>query len=345
VPTLRDLVGQAHARALLRSAIVQKRPSHAYLFVGPQGVGRRTAALAFAQALLCPEATDDACGRCPACAKVEAGTHPDVRIVAPAGRTEGGAERRAVGIDQIREIQHDAAFPPYEAPWKVFIVEDAESMRAEAANSLLKVLEEPPPGVVLVLIAESETALLPTLVSRAQIVRFTFVAPQAIADALVARAGVAAERARYLAALAGGRVGEALALARAEEEAFARRARVLAVLAAVARGDPVARLEAAEEVARQRDEAEKILDVALLWVRDLLVWRETQDPALLVNLDASRDIALWAGPTDSAALARTAEALERAKAEVRRNTNLRLVVEQLFLQVQIGPPAEAPPVP
>lgn len=342
MPAFRDLVDQAHAQAILRGALRSGRPAHAYLFVGPRGVGRRTAAVAFAQALLCSRAGDDACGTCPSCRKVEAGAHPDLRVVAPVGRTEGGMERRAVGIDQVRELQHDAAFPPYESRWKVFVVEDADAMRAEAANSLLKVLEEPPPGVVLVLIADSETALLPTLVSRAQVVRFTFVPAAAIAEALQARWGVPAERARFLAALAGGRVGAAVAAAQAGEEPFERRTAVVSALAALAGGDAVARLEAAEAVARQRDEVERWLDVALLWVRDLLVWRETREPSLLVNLDVRGEVARWADHTETTALERTAQALERAKADIRRNVNPRLVLERAFLETDLRPPGGAP---
>src|SRR6202011_4856037 len=130
---------------------------------------------------------------------------------------------RAVAIDQIRDLKHDARYPPYEGKWQIFVIEDTEQMRAEAANSLLKVLEEPPASIVIILIAESTEALLPTLVSRAQLVRFTLVSPEEIARALVAQAGVPAERARFLAAMAGGRIGTALAAAAAGEEAFERR--------------------------------------------------------------------------------------------------------------------------
>ncbi len=332
----RDLINQQHACSLLRGALRSGRIAHAYLFVGPSGVGRLTTARAFAQALLCSAGGDDACGRCAACHKAGSGTHPDLRILSPSGRTETGAERRAVGIDQIRELKRDAAYPPYEARWKVFIVEDAEAMRAEAANSLLKVLEEPLPGVIIILIAESIAGVLPTLVSRSQLVRFSFVSAPEIAHALTERAGVPAERARYLAALSGGRVGAALVAAGTGEEPFERRADVVATLAALGHGDVVARLDAAEAVARQRDAIERWLDVALLWIRDVVVWQETQDPALLVNLDSRPKIEEWAGRVPGEKLRRTAEAIEEAKANLRRNLNSRLVLEVLFIRLETG---------
>ncbi len=333
--TFRDLIGQRHARALLQGALQSGRIAHAYLFVGPSGVGRLTAARAFARALLCSSGGDDACDRCSACRRVSAGVHPDLQVVAP-GRGEAGAERRAVGIDQIRDLKRDASYPPYEARWKVFIIESAEAMRAEAANSLLKVLEEPPPGVVIVLIAESTAAVLPTLVSRSQVVRFSFVPAAEIARSLQARAGVPPERARYLAALAGGRAGAALAAAAAGDEVVARRKEVVDTLAAVHAGGIVAQLGAAEALARSREEIERWLDIALVWVRDVVVWQETQDPVLLVNLDLRDTVAEWAGRVPGDRLRRAADAIEEAKADLRRNLNPRLVLEALFARMPEG---------
>jgi len=327
----RDLIGQHHARLVLQRALESGKISHAYLFVGPIGVGRLATARAFAQALLCAAGGDDACGVCGPCRKVVGGTHPDLRIIAP-GRTETGAERRAVAIDQVRDLKREAAYPPYEGKWKIFIVEDTEQMRAEAANSLLKVLEEPPPRIVIILLSESTEALLPTLVSRAQLVRFTLVPANEIADALTTRAGVPAERARFLAALAGGRVGAALASA-GGEDAFARRQDVLDTLDAVEGGDVIAGLDAAEAVAKQKDEIERWLDIALLWFRDLAVWQAVGDPSLLTNLDQRGKVADRARRARPEDLTRTMDAIEQAKAALRRNINPRLVLETLFTQL------------
>ena len=332
----RDLIDQQHARLLLQGALRSGRISHAYLFVGPSGTGRQTTARAFAQALLCAVGGEDACGTCTACRKVTAGTHPDLRIVAP-GRTESGGERRAVAIDQIRDLKREAAYPPYEAKWKVFIIDDTEQMRAEAANSLLKVLEEPPSSTVIILLSESTEGLLPTLVSRSQLVRFSLVPAADIANALTAQAGVPPPRARYLAALARGRVGTALAAAAAGDEPFARRAEVLATLRAVERGDLIVAFDAAEAVAKQKDEIARWLDIALWWFRDLVVWQVAGDPGLLTNQDGERDVAEWAGRARGEDLRRTVDAIEEAKTALRRNINPRLVLENLF--VRMGRPA------
>ena len=338
----RDLIGQRDARAVLQGALRSGCVGHAYLFVGPEGVGRRAAALAFAQALLCETGGDDACGRCAACRKVAAGAHPDLKIVAPGGRTESGAERRAVGIEQIRDLKHDAAYPPYEARWKVFVVEDAEAMRAEAANSLLKVLEEPPAHSVIILISESASALLPTIVSRSQIVRFTFVPAAEIAAALTERAGVPAEQAPFLGALAGGRPGLALRESAQAAAALEFRQDVVKTLGAVAGGGPVKRLEAAEAVSRQKDEIERWLDTALLWVRDVAVWQAARDAGLLVNLDRRDQVAAWAERARPDGVRDAAAAIEAAKTRLRENVNPRLVLEHLFAGIRLAPDAGRP---
>jgi DNA polymerase III subunit delta' len=382
----RDLIDQQHARILLQSALRSGRIAHAYLFVGPSGVGRLAAAHAFAQALLCASAGDDACGLCGPCRKVAAGTHPDLRIISPGGgdgggerravavrqvrdlkpeasyprRTDAGVERRAVAIDQVRDLKQEAAYPPYEGKWKVFILEDAEQMRAEAANSLLKVLEEPPPGIVIILLAESIEALLPTLISRSQIVRFTLVPAPDIAQALVERAALPEARARVLAAIAGGRPCVALAAAAAEDEFFARRQEVFSTLRALERGDVIAGLDAAESVLRppdrdeekegrakaprpaSKEEIERWLDIALWWYRDLAIWQATRDPALLTNLDSVDEIAAWAGRVTPGHLQRVVEAIEQTKAALRRNINPKLALEWLFMtHVRAAPPARS----
>lgn len=344
----RDLIGQREARAVLQGALRSGRVAHAYLFVGPDGVGRRPAALAFAQALLCtarlPVAGqvspsgggDEACGVCLACRKVASGTHPDLRVVAPGGRTESGAERRAVGIEQIRDLKREAAYPPYEARWKVFIVEDAEAMRAEAANSLLKVLEEPPAQSVIVLLSESASALLPTIVSRSQIVRFVPVPPAEIAAALIERAGVPPERAPLLAALSAGRPGLALRKAAGGEAVLEFRQEVVKSLGAAAGGGAVKRLDAAEAVSRQKDDIERWLDTALLWIRDVAVWQAARDPALIVNLDRRDQIAAWADRARPEGLREAAAAIEAAKTDLHRNLNPRLVLEHLFAGLRLA---------
>ncbi len=334
----RDLVDQDHAVMLLRSAVQGGRVSHAYLFAGPSGVGRREAALAFAQLLNCEHPSQDACGECQSCKLIATGHHPDVRMIDlergllldPEDSTKTG-----VGLKQVLALRREVVYPPYQGRWKVYIIADAETMTTEAANSLLKVLEEPPPHVVLILIAESVVSLLPTVVSRCQLLRFSFVPSAAIEQALADRFNVPRGRARFLAALAGGRLGRAVTWA-TSEDALQLREMMLDLLQRLEHIDPLERLDAAEALAKEKETLPELLEIALFWYRDLLVWQETADESLLINLDRKEAIAALAGTVPPAVLSQRIDAVEEAKEALRRNVHPRLALETLFLR--LSPP-------
>jgi len=162
-----DIQGQEAAKRLLQSGLIHHRLSHAYIFAGPVGTGRKRMALALAQAMFCLEQTGDACGMCLECRKVEHGNHPDLHIIEPDGAS--------IRIDQIRELQKEFAYRATASAGgsKFYMIDRADTMTVQAANSLLKFLEEPSSRVVAVLIAENGHALLPTIQSRAQWIGFT----------------------------------------------------------------------------------------------------------------------------------------------------------------------------
>ncbi len=340
----RDVVNQDHAVLLLRSAVRTGKVGHAYLFVGPGGVGRRSLALAFAQLLNCGRPADgDACGECAACQKIVRRNHPDVRVLDVAHgeyieAPDKDYKGKEIPVDQIRALRQDAAFPPYEGRWKVFIIAEAERMNASAANSLLKILEEPPARVTFILVAESSVALLPTIVSRCQLIRCSFLKTDEIERALKERWAIEPDRARVLAVLADGRLGRALEWA-ASEERLEARDRLLDLLPTLETSDLIARLDAAETLSKAATLLPELLDLAVLWYRDLLVWKQLQEPALLTNRDRQAQIARLAASYDEATLGARIEAVDAAKESLRRNVNPRLALEKLFLSFGETPTA------
>jgi DNA polymerase-3 subunit delta' len=190
---LDSLVGQPRVREFLRDAVVTRRLSHAYLFVGTPGSGQVEAALALAKCVVCPTG---GCGGCDECIRVSHHTHPDVHLYQPESAT-------GYVIDQVREIMADVPLAPVRATSKVYVLDRAEMLRDSSANALLKTIEEPPEGVMFILIARLAEAVLPTIVSRCQVVPFRVVAPDVAASLVEGRCGADGPRARIALDVAG----------------------------------------------------------------------------------------------------------------------------------------------
>src|SRR4030042_955751 len=162
-------IGHPESLALLRHSLQTGSLAHAYLFVGAAHIGKMTLALDLARALNC-QGTEPPCGQCQACKRITDGKHADIRIISLNSAKDSGdtKARVEISIDDIRELQHNASLPPFEGKHKVFIIDGAEYLSTEAANCLLKTIEEPPPQVIILLLTTEESRLLPTVVSRCQ---------------------------------------------------------------------------------------------------------------------------------------------------------------------------------
>ena len=198
--------GQDKPLALIGRALAGGRLAHAYLFAGPDGVGKTTVALDLAAVLLCREPVHDRpCGTCPGCLKRLSGNHPDFLRIRPDGA--------AIKIDQVRSLKRALTYPPFEAEQRVVLIEEVQTMRREAGNSLLKLLEEPPPDNLLILVGGSTGSILATIVSRCQVIPFAPLELELAADIIGAhRPELAPADCQVLAALAEGCPGQALAM-------------------------------------------------------------------------------------------------------------------------------------
>ncbi len=321
IPTrFSEVLGQPKAKEMLSRAMASAKMSHAYLFRGPAGVGKKTMAHAFAATINCAApVSHEACGSCPSCQKFRSGNHPDFQMIAPEGAS--------IKIQQIRELKKSLAFPPFEARYRVILLADAHTMRRETANSLLKTLEEPPANTVLILTADEASGVLPTIVSRCQVIPFFALPQAAVAQTLMAEAEIMPEAAATLAGIAEGSLGRARLLR--DKELLPLREQVVTTLLDLPPDGPETAetvFALAEAAASLKEELPELLDLLRTWYRDLLLAGPTQplNQDLASTWETAR--ARWPEPELFARLDR----IDRAKRELARNCNRALVCEVLF---------------
>ncbi len=315
------IIGHEWAVRLLQGSLERGSLAHAYLFLGQPRVGKATLATAMARAVNC---TGDRppCGECRSCRLIAAGRHPDVHFV------EGG-EVRAIHIAQVRELQHQLALSPLEARRRVVILTDFQGATPEAANCLLKTLEEPPAQVLLILTASHEGRLLPTIFSRCQPLWLRPPAASVIARGLEARWGASPEHAARLARLAAGRVGWAVE-ALQDGDLLRRREAQLERLSEVLAADTVGRLRLARDLSADAEGLPALLDLWSGWWRDVLLWRAgCGDLATSVDRESALEHAAQARSLGE--LLAGLQALGEARRRLDCNANPRLALEVLFM--------------
>jgi len=348
--SFQKILGQERAIRILQNALRCGRVGHAYLFIGPAGVGKRLTAETFARALNCTGdgyLSADACGLCPSCNKMDTGNHPDFKVIEP----EGLQTR----IDQTRALKQDLQYAPLQHRWKIYLFSEAESLNPEAANNLLKALEEPPPRTVFLLLSANPAAILPTIRSRCQPVRFGYLSLPLVQQILKERFGLEEQKAQFLASYSSGRLGQAIALAESPE-IFARRAEVMRLIKEMLSFPAGAALKVAENLrflAREpkgnREETEKageekekfsrraiseILGIMVTWFRDLLILQSKGNLCeLLTNSDHLEALQQAAGHFTRESLYSAIETIFATRKNIERNANIALALEVMTVRI------------
>jgi DNA polymerase-3 subunit delta' len=332
-------IGQKRIIDLLQQGLKNQTLTHAYLFVGPEHIGKMTLALELAMALNCT-GTAPPCYECPSCKKIESGNHTDVQIVRLTQSGEeseetAGAESIKISIEQIKDIQHSAALPPFEGKKRVYIIEGAEQLSIEAANRLLKTLEEPPDNVTFILITINEKLLLPTVVSRCQRLEFQPMPIEEETAALTQKLGLETQRARLLAALSRGCPGWAVGAA-ADEHVLEERNFQLNRIFSIIKADAEERFTYAAQLAagfsQNRKSVYDILDMWEDYWRDMLLVK-TGCSHLIINIDKKDEITKIAGGFSLMKIRNYIKSLQAATLQLKQNVNSRLALEVLMLDL------------
>jgi DNA polymerase-3 subunit delta' len=328
---LSDIRGQNHVVRALTRALENDKLPNAYLFDGPSGVGKQSTAIALARARLCPENPGRGCGSCSVCTRIGAGNHPDVRVFTP--RAEGS---RNMPVESVRqEILPVAQFAPFEGKATFLIFPEADVSfpvnHPEAANALLKTLEEPRPNVCFVLLSERPDRLLVTIRSRCQRVRFARL-PPLVLEHVLEREGLPQEQWEAALALADGRADRALTMAK---EGFANQLleQALRIDQCVERGEPGRLVELAEEFAK-RDDLPLVLETLAIFYRDVAASALSVEPHQLFFRAQKPAIDACAQKIGAGRAAARAQRIAELPDLLQRNANLQIALDHLLLELR-----------
>ena len=318
MPRFQDIVGHQGQIELLRRAVRRDRLHHAYLFVGPEGTGKRAVATALAAAVQCAEAAGDACGECPSCRCIDDRNHPDVHWL------EQRKGKRDITIEQVRELQRELALHRFSGKKKIAVIDPLTLLNLHAQNALLKTLEEPPGDSLLLLIADSTGGVLPTVLSRCLRLRFSPLTVEQAAAVVARRKEVSGDHALLLAALGYGSLGKALA---GDETELRERQECFRRLAGLSSGDMRGITALAEEMGGDREKALRFLDWVRGWLRDVMVLQVTGSTSGVYNRDVLEQLRRAAAASRVQQWTAALAEIDSVTRAIHRNYNRRMVLE------------------
>jgi len=349
------VVNQSLAKKILKGALKKDKLAHAYLFHGNPGVGKWALALELARAVNCERRSSEACGSCPSCQKISKLLHPDVRIIfpVPSANTSEETERfktekiedpyamvkfdkvANIPVDGIREMQRSLSLRPYEGKKRVVIISEAERLSYSASNSLLKTLEEPPPDSLLILTTSNLGALLPTIISRCQLLRFSRIPNPDLETELKKRFQLDLKLASYYARISKGSLGQAISLAKGETKEIRNLGMEFLTLAV--KQKPLDVVDFVEDTTKVygREAIVELFEFITSLLRDVYVLMELKEKEELMNSDLSDGIEKLAQSfEDQSMVEEGIELSEKAKKDCQSNVNLRLALLSFYIKLK-----------
>lgn len=327
MPGFEEIVGHKEIIRHLQNAIRLGKVSHAYIFSGETGCGKKLLATAFAMTLQCEQRGVDPCLTCSSCKKAMSKNHPDIINITH-------EKPNSIGIEDIRsQLIDDVAIKPYCSSYKIYIISEAEKLTLQAQNALLKTIEEPPAYVVILLLTNNMDALLPTITSRCVKLGLRPVKESMVKEYLVEKLHIPDYQAKMDASLAQGNIGKAKQLAQSED--FAQVAEnALRLLRRSGDMELYELVDAIKMLSADKQNIYDYLDLFTMWFRDVLLFKATREVDGLVFKDQFNDIKERAGKSSYEGLETIIDAIEKARTRLHANVNFDLVMELLFLTIK-----------
>lgn len=322
----RDAVGHEIAIEHLQMAITRERVSHAYIFNGEKGSGKRFLARTFAKTLLCEEGGINPCGKCKSCMQAETNNHPDIINVTH--------DKVSVSVDDIRvKVNQDIGIKPYSGRYKVYLIDDGDKMTEQAQNALLKTIEEPPTYAVILIMAENAEKLLPTILSRCVMLDMKPLSPEMIKKHLVEERKFPDYAAEISARFSQGNMGRAIRYA-SSEDFITMKEQVLSLLKNIDQMDLVEIMEEIKTFAGHKLEINDYIDMMILWYRDVLMFKVTNNLNVLLFQDDYSAIAQQARTKSYEGIENIIKGMDKAKERLKANVNFDTVIELMLLTLK-----------
>lgn len=323
---LRDILGHEDVKKQLENAVVSNKVSHAYLFSGDNGSGKKTVAKAFAKVLLCEEGKEVACGKCKSCKQVESNNNPDLKIVT--------GEKVILTKDEIRsQIVDDAQIKPYSSKRKVYIIPNAHLLRTDAQNVLLKTIEEPPTYVTVILVADNDDAIISTIMSRCVKVKFKALKEDIIKKYLMENCGMVDYAAQVSAAFSGGSLGRAIRYSTTDDFVKMKEL-VVKVMRGLDDKEVYEIMYELGDIVKDKLLLEDYLDLMLLWFRDVLMLKVTNDPNKVLYKDEYKTLKSQAKVRGYDGIDVIIKAIDNTRTRLKANVNMETAIELLVLTMK-----------
>ena len=325
--SFKDVVGHKDILKYISSAVENNRVSHAYILNGERGSGKKMLANLFAMTLLCETGDNEPCGKCHSCKQAESGNHPDIIRVTH-------EKPNSISVDDIRtQVNNTVDIKPYQGPYKVYIIPQADMMTPQAQNAILKTIEEPPSYAVFLLLTENAETLLPTINSRCVMLKLRNIKDTLIKKYLMENLEIPDYKADMCTAFAQGNMGRAIMLANSDHfnEIREEAVQLLKHIKEMELNEIVA---AVKNISVYKLEITDYLDIIMIWYRDVLLYKATKEIDKVVFKDQLQSIKEQARKSSYEGIELILESLEKAKARLKANVNFDLVMELLFLTIK-----------